>query len=199
MLRMASWCWRHVSRDPENCHDLRTGQADQPLLRLKARRFFWLNGRYDVQELPSGKVLATLRRMGAIERPDRTLLGRVVDPTPPKKHFLQALFIGVMDLIFGGGDSGGNLSVDQYRIEINRIEVATVRRTKLPFPSAAAEEPAHQAGPRHWLQRWRKSILKRLEAGGWVLDFTPNRGTGVDWRILLAAALLRIHIEDRYR
>jgi len=176
------------------------GRPDTTLLRLKAWRWFWWNGRYDVLEAGTGNVLATLRRMGGIEGPDRRRIGRVKDPTPAKRYFLQLFFIGALNMLFGQSDDPSTLSVDEYRLEAGGREIGLLRRAKLPFLRQSNPDALQsKTGWRRWLGRLRLSIRKRFEGGGWLLDFSADTNRLLDSRVRIAAALFRIQIESRYR
>lgn len=175
------------------------GRPASPLLSLKAWRWFWWNGRYDVVDGAAGDVLGTLRRTGGIEGPDRRQIGRVIHPMPLRKSFVHLFCVGVLNVIFSGADDSSALPADEFRVQAKGLKVGTLRRVKLPFPLPG--ETA-EAVPRSWwkrgLYRFRSAVRKGFGSGGWELDFTADEAGLLDPRLRLASALLRIQIEERY-
>lgn len=175
-----------------------SGKPNTPLLRLTAWRFFWWNGRYDVVDAGTGNVLGTLRRTGGIEAPDRRRLGQVRDAQPLRKQAFQSIVVGVADAILSEGSDSG-CSTDAFQIEADKREIGTLRRTKLPFLQVTEPRNKHSGtGLFRWLSKLRFVIRKSIVPGGWRLDFPSDTADIIDPRVRLAAALLRIQIEDRY-
>jgi hypothetical protein len=177
----------------------RPGDEASLLIRLKAWRWFWWNGRYDVVEPETGRVLATLRRTGGIESPDRRRIGRVRNPITGTQFFVRGVVIGLLDSILTQGESSGTIPADEFRVEAGHQEIGILRRTTLPF--LQTKEPTNTAASSWWKRlfgRLRKKLARRFNSSGWKLDFTMDHSRMLDPRIRLAAALFRIHIERRY-
>lgn len=174
------------------------GKPESPLLRLKAWRWFWWNGRYDVVDARTHAVLATLRRTGGIEGPDRRVIGRVGNATPLRRSAFQLFMTAVLSVMFATNDSSP-LPVEEFRVEADRVTIGRLRRARLPFSTKPETMETADGGPlKTWLGRFRSAARNRLDAGGWLLDFSVDEGGAMDPRVRLAAALLRIQIEERY-
>ena len=91
------------------------------------------------------------------------------------------------------------LSVDEFLVEADGLKFGTLRRVRLPFsPQAEAIETTQGSWLQRWLRRFRSAMRRRLDSGGWQLDFSDDATGVVDPRVRLAAALFRIQIEERY-
>ena len=90
----------HFPEIPQEAFLFEPGRSENPLLRLKAWRWFWCNGRYDVFDVGDGTLLATLRRTGGIEGPDRRRIGWVGNAMPLKKSMFQLFWLGFLNLLF---------------------------------------------------------------------------------------------------
>jgi hypothetical protein len=185
---------------PKEARIFEPGHPESPLVRLKAWRWFWWNGRYDVVDPETGLVLATLRRTGGIEGPDRRSLGRVRNAMPLRKSLTQWFFIGILDAILSGGGDSSTIAVDEFRVEVRGTKVGALRRVRLPFLSQQEPpETANRTWLRLWLGRIRSGVRRHFNSGGWQLDFTDDASGILDPRVRLAAAMFRIQIEERYR
>ena len=189
----------HFPEMPKQAILFEPGRPESPLVSLKAWRWFWWNGRYDVVDSRTGTVLATLRRTGGIEGMDRRKVGRVCHSTPLRKSLVQSLFVGLLSLVFSQGNEASTLPVDEFRVETNGLAIGTLRRVRLPFsPQAEAVETTNVTRLQRWFRRFRSAIRNRLDSGGWQLDFSADETGIMDPRVRLAAALFRIQIEERY-
>ncbi len=188
----------HIPEIPKEVVLFVPGDPDCPLLRLKAWRWFWWNGCYDVLDA-GGTVLATLRRTGGIEGPDRCRIGRVRNATPLKKSMLHLFTLGFLDLLFSQGEDSFALLVNHFRVEAGVMEIGSLRRERLPFSiKPGAEEVRDASGPRRWIG-WIRSVLRnRWDSRGWLIDFSADGACVLDPRVRVAAALFRIQIEERY-
>ncbi len=189
----------HFPEIPKEVILFEPGKPDFPLLRLRAWRWFWWNGRYDVIDAGSETVLATLRRTGGIEGPDRRTMGRVGNAMPLRESLLQLLFLGFFKFFFSQGEDSSALPVDQFLVKVGRVEIGRLRRVRLPFSTKLRAGEGRDAG---WLRKWitwfRSAIRKGLNSGGWLVDFSADEAGLMDRRVRLAAALLQIQIEERY-
>jgi hypothetical protein len=175
------------------------GRPESPLIRLKARPWFWWSGRYDVVDAGSGMILATLRRNGGIEGSDRRAKGRVINATARYKSLLEMIFLGTASLLFPQSTDTASLTTEQFRLEAGGHTVGSVRRVRLPFsPEPEADAVAGRKGWRRWLFRVRAAARAHLGGSGWQLDFSGSESGVLDERVLWAAALLHIQIAERY-
>jgi hypothetical protein len=176
------------------------GQPEAPLLRLKAWRWFWWNGRYDVVDCSTASVLGTLRRTGGIEGPDRRAIGRVRNDMPVRKSVFHLITIGLLDSLLSGGNDSSTLPVDEFRVDANGMQIGSLRRVTLPFLQPADAPQSNVASKRGGrLNRIRSWLRRRVNSGGWRLDWQTAGHGAIDPRVRLAAALFCIQIEERYR
>jgi len=174
-------------------------QPATPLLRLKAWRWFWWNGRYDVLDTATGTRLATLRRTGGVEGASGRRIGSVRNAMPVRKSLFRSLISGVLDSILSGGEDASSVPIDEFRVDAGNMRIGTLRRMPLPFTPAetgpTARKPAQGRG---WLRWLRSRLTKTFPPRGWLLDYSDDREGRMDPRVRLAAALFRIQIEERY-
>jgi hypothetical protein len=165
------------------------------LLKLQAWRWFWWNG-CDVVDSRTNTVLATLRRTGGIEGPDRRPVGRVCNSTPAKipRSTVSHRILGVSFPRKRFATAGGRVPHgSRWSQDWNIAPGAPAFSPKTETIESTAGPPLNQ-----WFRRFRSALRNRSDSGGWLLDFSPE-GTGIiDPRVRLAAALLRIQIEERY-
>ena len=176
------------------------GRSESPLLRLKAWRWFWWNGRYDVVDCSTGSVLGTLRRTGGIEGPDGRAIGRVRNAVPFRKSLLHLITIGLLESLFSGGNNSSSLPVDEFRVDANGTQIGSLRRVTLPF-SRPANAPGSDAASKRsgWWNRFRSRLARRFDSRGWLLDWQTAGAATMDPRVRLSAALFCIQIEERYQ
>jgi hypothetical protein len=176
------------------------GQPESPLLRLKAWRWFWWNGRYDVVDCATDLVLGTLRRTGGIEGPDRRAIGRVRNAVPVRKSLFHLITIGLLDSLLSGGNDSSARPVDEFRIDAHGTQIGSLRRVTLPFLQPADDPQSDLALKRRgWINRFRAWLRRRVNSGGWRLDWQTTGHADIDPRVRLSAALFCIQIEERYR
>jgi hypothetical protein len=119
---------------------------------------------------------------------------------PVRKSLLHLITIGLLESLFSGGNDSSTLPVDEFRVDASGKQIGSLRRVTLPFlqpPEAPQSDVASKRGG--WLNRFRAWLRRRVNAGGWRLDWQTAGPAAIDPRVRLAAALFCIQIEERYR
>jgi hypothetical protein len=183
----------------------RPGEPSRPLLRLVPRPMFAIRGTYDVLEAPGGARVGSLTRTGAILDAAERPMGRIDDPTSLARRAGEGVVGALLDGVVAGADGvGAGHRATVLHLTVGDRVAGVCRAVRLPFePPDEADRPG-TFSPRRFLERHLPDRARRvldgvLAATGWHLDFTAEAADLVPGRLRLAAALLRVELERRYR
>ncbi|MCL4790344.1 MAG: hypothetical protein KJ070_26770, partial [Verrucomicrobia bacterium] len=114
----------------------------------------------------------------------------------PQTDILKALFIGVMDAATSGEGTTATLPGGSPRIEVAGGTAGELRVVEWPFQTSGGA-PAAMPPKRSWLNRLGRTLAGQYQSG-WLLDFSMEGACGLDSRVRLSAAVLHIHMLNRW-
>jgi len=170
-----------------------------PTIEVRSAQNYLVNGRTEIRELASEKVLGSFTRFSAILDAEGEKLARWYDARSWQKEFKDNFFDALLNAALGSGESAIGSSVgDVHVLSQGKTVFARLQRQRMEF----FPDPPRSDSPGRLAKiagliipgELGRSIRENLPPFGWALYLAENLPRPFSRKFLLCTAILRLEM-----